>query len=158
MYLPLEKGGAFHLNRLESSSPNDALCQAWLKLAQWFWRRTSLKFCQYIFTLLLLSPLGKGRGHSFEETWIPFTQECFVPSLVWNLWSDSGEEGNVKSSRQRWQQRRQWTRTIYDSGKLTWAFSSSEQIKILQISNFQISNLPKRGFWVLAGDFNLWFF
>ena len=149
MYLPLEKGGAFHLNRLESSSPNDALCQAWLKLAQWFWRRTSLKFCQYIFTLLLLSPLGKGHGHSFEETWIPFIQECFVPSLVWNWPSDSGEEGNVKSSRQQWQQRQQWTRTNCDQ-------EPSAQMN--KISNFQISNLPERGFWVVAGDFNLWFF
>ena len=38
-YLPLEKGGALHLNKLESPSPKDALCQVWLKLAQWFWRR-----------------------------------------------------------------------------------------------------------------------
>ena len=38
-YLPLEKGGAFHLNKLESTSPIDALCQVWLKLAQRFWRR-----------------------------------------------------------------------------------------------------------------------
>ena len=38
-YLPLEKGGTFHLNKLESPSPKDALCQVWLKLAQWFWRR-----------------------------------------------------------------------------------------------------------------------
>ena len=38
-YLPLEKGGALHLNKLESPSPKDALCQIWLKLAQWFWRR-----------------------------------------------------------------------------------------------------------------------
>ena len=29
----------FHLNKLESSSSKDALCQVWLKLAQWFWRR-----------------------------------------------------------------------------------------------------------------------
>ena len=28
-----------HLNKLESPSPKDALCQDWLKLAQWFWRR-----------------------------------------------------------------------------------------------------------------------
>ena len=28
-----------HLNKLESPSPKDALCQVWLKLAQWFWRR-----------------------------------------------------------------------------------------------------------------------
>ena len=37
-YLPLEKGGAYHLNKLESPLPKDALCQVWLKLAQWFWR------------------------------------------------------------------------------------------------------------------------
>ena len=38
-YLPLEKGGALHLNKLESPSPKNALCQVWLKLTQWFWRR-----------------------------------------------------------------------------------------------------------------------
>ena len=38
-YLPLEKGGALHLNKLESPSPKDALCQVSLKLAQWLWRR-----------------------------------------------------------------------------------------------------------------------
>ena len=27
-----------HLKKLESTSPKDALCQVWLKLAQWFWR------------------------------------------------------------------------------------------------------------------------
>ena len=31
-YLPLEKGVAFHLTKLESPSTNDALCQVWLKL------------------------------------------------------------------------------------------------------------------------------
>ena len=35
-YLPLEKSGALHLNKLESPSPKDALCQVWLKLDQWF--------------------------------------------------------------------------------------------------------------------------
>ena len=38
-YLALEKGGAQHLNKLESPSSKDALCQVWLKLAQRFWRR-----------------------------------------------------------------------------------------------------------------------
>ena len=38
-YLPLEKGGALHLKKLESPLPKDALCQVWLKLAQWFWIR-----------------------------------------------------------------------------------------------------------------------
>ena len=27
-------------------------------------------------------PFENGGGASFEQTWIPFTQECFVPSLV----------------------------------------------------------------------------
>ena len=35
-YLALEKGKALHLNKLESPSPKDALCQVWLKLTQWF--------------------------------------------------------------------------------------------------------------------------
>ena len=30
----------------------------------------------------LLSPFGEGSGASFEQTWIPFTQGYFVPSLV----------------------------------------------------------------------------
>ena len=29
----MEKGGVLHLNKLESPSPKDALCQVWLKLA-----------------------------------------------------------------------------------------------------------------------------
>ena len=43
-YLPLEKGGALHLNNLESLSPKNALCQVWMKLAQWFWRRKFFNF------------------------------------------------------------------------------------------------------------------
>ena len=37
-YLPLKKGWALYLNKLESPSPKDALCQFWLKLAKRFWR------------------------------------------------------------------------------------------------------------------------
>ena len=40
-YLPLEKGGALHLNKLESPSHRDALCQIWLKLAQFTPTRTT---------------------------------------------------------------------------------------------------------------------
>ena len=38
-FLPLKKGGALNLNKLESSTLKDALCQVWLKFTQWFWRR-----------------------------------------------------------------------------------------------------------------------
>ena len=34
-----EKWIVLHLNKLESPSSKGALCQVWLKLAQWFWRR-----------------------------------------------------------------------------------------------------------------------
>ena len=40
------------------------------------------KSCQFIFIISQLSPLWEGHGPSFEQTWIPFTQEYFVPSLV----------------------------------------------------------------------------
>ena len=40
------------------------------------------KFRQCNFAISKLSPLGKGRGPSFEQTCITFTQGCFVPSLV----------------------------------------------------------------------------
>ena len=48
-YLPLEKGGALHLNKVEYPSPEDALCQVWLKLVQWFWRRRFLNFVNIIY-------------------------------------------------------------------------------------------------------------
>jgi hypothetical protein len=38
-YFPLEKGNPLHLKNLKSPPPKDDLCQVWLKLAQWFWRR-----------------------------------------------------------------------------------------------------------------------
>ena len=42
-----------------------------------------INFGQCIFTLSLLSFLGKGRHPSFEETWILFTKECFMPRSFW---------------------------------------------------------------------------
>ena len=41
--LPLEKGMALHLNKLESSSPKNILWQVWLKLYLWFWRSKKMK-------------------------------------------------------------------------------------------------------------------
>jgi hypothetical protein len=39
-YLPLGKGVSLHLNKPEFPFPKDELCQVWLKLALWFWRRS----------------------------------------------------------------------------------------------------------------------
>ena len=58
-YLPLEKSGALHLNKLEFSSPTHALCQVLLKLAQWFLRRF-LKFVNIFSHFRNNLPLEKG--------------------------------------------------------------------------------------------------
>ena len=65
-YIPLEKGWALHLNKLKSSSPKGALCQVWLKLVQWFWRRRFLNFVSVFSLFLNYFPLEIGWGPSFE--------------------------------------------------------------------------------------------
>ena len=59
-YLPLEKGGALHLNKLKSPSPKDALCQVWLKLAQCFWRRRFFSFVNVFSQFRNYLPLENG--------------------------------------------------------------------------------------------------
>jgi hypothetical protein len=39
-YLPWRRGFLLPLNKPESLLPKDDLCQVWLKLAEWFWRRS----------------------------------------------------------------------------------------------------------------------
>ena len=116
------------LGKLEFPSSKDALCQVWLKLAQWFWRRI-FKSCQFIFIISQLSPLWEGRGPSFEQTWIPFTREYFVPSLV--------EIGPVvlekkmkmwKVYRQMGGDRRQVIRKAHLSIQLRWAKNENYHI------------------------------
>ena len=43
-HLPLEKDRVLHLKKFESTSPKDALCHVWLKLAQWFWTKRFINF------------------------------------------------------------------------------------------------------------------
>ena len=80
-YLCMEKGGALHLNNIESPSQKDNLAKL-VYIAQWFWRRRFFKMCHWFFFQNRYFPLWKGRRPSFEQTWIPFTQGHFVPSLV----------------------------------------------------------------------------
>ena len=72
---------------LEFPSPKDALCQVWLKSAQWFsvsglCRRRLLNFLDVFSHFRNYLPLKRDEGPSFKQTYIPFTQECFVPSLI----------------------------------------------------------------------------
>ena len=73
-----------YLNKLESPSPKGALCQVWLKLSQWFWRKIFSNFVEVfsLFRNYMYLPFEKRCGLSFEETCIPFTQVCFDLTLV----------------------------------------------------------------------------
>ena len=70
-YLPLARSVALHLNKPEFPSSKDALCQLWLKFAQWFWRRflnfvnVFLLFCNY-------TPLEKGMALHLNKIESPF--------------------------------------------------------------------------------------
>ena len=44
-----KKESPFHLNKPKSSSHKDALCQVWVKLATWFYRRWYLIFRYFVF-------------------------------------------------------------------------------------------------------------
>ena len=73
---PLRKRGT----KLEFPSPKEAMCQVWLKLAHWVLKKKISKFCQCIFTISILSPLGKGCFWTTLNLLHP--KKCFVPSLV----------------------------------------------------------------------------
>ena len=89
-YLLLRKRvGPFFSSKMNILYPRMLCTKLWLKLTQWFWRRRFLFVCLFFYNFVnafslffLLSPLWKGRGPSFKQIWIPFTQEYFVPSLV----------------------------------------------------------------------------
>ena len=87
-YLPLEKVGALHLNKLESSSPKNTLLVEFGPVVLekkmlcakfgWNWSSASgedfFNTSMYFRYFVIISPIGIGRGPSFEQTWNPFTQ------------------------------------------------------------------------------------
>ena len=96
-YLRLEKVGALHLNKLESPSPKDALCQVWSKLTQSFWKRRFLNAVNVFSLFRNYPPLEKGGALQLnkletpspndEQTKIPFNQGCPKFWLKLVLWS-----------------------------------------------------------------------
>ena len=136
-FLPLEKDKALHLNKVQSPLLKDALCQVWVKSAQWLWRRRFFNFVNVFSVFRNYLPLEK----SYEQTWIPFTQGNFVPSLVnWN-WP--------RRWKCHWKVYRQTTDDRW-SEKLAWAFSSGELKKrwsLLKYWRGVISNFEKCMKW-----------
>ena len=77
-YLPLEKGLALYLKKLESHLPKNVLCQVWLKLARCFLRWRFFKISSIYFKLFRnYLHLEKGVSLHFS-----FIQRFIVPSLV----------------------------------------------------------------------------
>ena len=80
-YLPLEKGRALHLKKHELPSPKDTLCQVWLKLAHFFWRRFFFKLVN-IFSLLVIISRWKRAGPFIWTNLNSLHPRILVPSLV----------------------------------------------------------------------------
>ena len=78
--------------KVESYSFNNALCQVWLKLAQWFWRGRFLNFVTIFSYFVIISPWKM--VWPFIWTNFIFTQGCFVLRLV--------EIGSVVSEKKMW--------------------------------------------------------
>ena len=84
---PLKKSLGLHLTKHEYPSSIEAVCQVWLQLPQWFWRRF-LKLIEVFSLLRWYLPLKKGHNRVFfvfvffYQICIPFTQGCVLPNLV----------------------------------------------------------------------------
>ena len=72
-----------HLIKLESPSPKDALCQVWLKLAQWFWIR---RF--YFRYFIIISP-WKRVGPFIWTNLSPHHPKLLCAKFGWNWLSGS---------------------------------------------------------------------
>ena len=126
-HLPLEKFMALHLNKFESLSHKNALCQVWFKLALWFCRRRFLNLVNVFYNYF---PLEKGMALHLNKLEFPSPKEAFC--LVWLKLVD-------------WFWRKRWKCEKYTDGqsddrrseKITWAFSSGE-LKIFPIRKFQL--------------------
>ena len=84
-YLPFEKGRGLHLNKLDSPSPKDALCQVWFEMAKWFWRRRFLNFVNVFLLFCNYLPLEKGGALHFNKHENPLPKEALCQ--VWLKWA-----------------------------------------------------------------------
>ena len=81
-YLPLEKGGALHLNKLESPSPKNDLCQVWLELAQRFLRRNFFKFVNVVSLFRNYLPLENDTAIHLNKLESPTPKDALCQFLL----------------------------------------------------------------------------
>ena len=87
------------MNKHESPSPKDALCQIWLKLAQWFWRRRFFNFVNVFSLFPNYFLLEKDGTLHLNKLGFPSTKETLCQ--VWlklAQWFYSTEEDFLISS------------------------------------------------------------
>ena len=122
---------ALCLNKLEYPSTNDAKCQVWLKLAQWFWRRRFFNFVNVFWLFWNYLPLEKGRALHLNKLESPLPKDALCQ--VWLIFAQLFWRRRWKCNDEQ-QRRRQWRRRTTDkfwSEKFTWAFSLGELKMIL---------------------------
>ena len=86
--------------KVESYSLKNALCQVWLKLAQWFWRGRFLNFVTEFSYFVIISPWKMLRPFHLHP-------RMLCVKIGWN-WISSFREENVKSFRlmeDRWSEK-----------------------------------------------------
>ena len=72
-----------HLNKLESPSPKNVLCQVWLKLAQWFWRRKFFNFVNVFFLFGNYLTLEKGGVLHLNKLVSPSPKNALCQLVRW---------------------------------------------------------------------------
>ena len=77
-YLLLDNCVIPFLNKFETPSPKGALCQVWLKLAEWFWRRGFLNSVNVFSVLRNYLPLEKGMALRFNKLESPLAKHAFA--------------------------------------------------------------------------------
>ena len=90
-YLHLEKGGTLHLNKFEFPSPENAMCQVWLKLAQWILKRFFKISSTYVRYFEIISPLERV-GSFIWITLNPLYPRMLCTEFGWNWPRVSGKE------------------------------------------------------------------
>ena len=128
-YLLLEKGMALHLNKLESSSPKDALCQVWLKLALWFLRRRFLKLVNVFSLFPYYLPLEMGVAFHLNKLESPLPKDalCQVSEKFTDRRTDRRTERQTDNGRQA-------IRKAHLSFQLRWANKSSKHFYVKFVS------------------------
>ena len=86
------------LNKLELPSPKNALCQVWLKLAQWLRRRISFLISTMYFRHFLIISPWKGAGPFISPNLNPLHPRLHYAKFDWNWPSGSGKEDFLISS------------------------------------------------------------